>query len=404
MTTEIEDAFRDDAPRILGAVARYIGDLQLAEDAVQEAFARAIDLAAAGRAPSNPSAWITTVARRVAVDIIRKDQTAARALPGIAAELRRTTDQPMPDTFAFSGDERLELILLVCHPDVSEESRVALALRFVCGIPTADIAAVFLVQETTMAARLTRAKRRIHESSIRFTTDDDSGVTSRFPDALTTIYLLYTVGHASPDDRIRAAALDLARDAHRLRPDDPEAAGLLALLLLTEARQSSRLSPDGEFVTLGDADRSEWDQRMIADGERLATVALAGRGRFALQAGIAGLHTTAISWLETDWPTIGRLYDRLVEVWPSPAAQLGRVVARGYSPDVGPEAALAELERIPNAFEGTLAPQSFAVRGDLARLNDDLPTAVDSYRRAAELEPNDRVRRFLERRITELGG
>ncbi|MFF1572364.1 RNA polymerase sigma factor [Leifsonia sp. NPDC058292] len=408
--TGVEDAFREDSPRILGAVARYTGDLLLAEDAVQEAFARAVALAATGRAPDNPAAWITTVARRIAVDTVRAEQTTRRSLPAIAAELRRTADLPMPDSattdpsFEFSGDERLELILLVCHPDVAEEARVALALRFVCGMPTSDVAAVFLVQTSTMAARLTRAKRRIHDSDVRFAIEDEAEVTARFPDALTAIYLLYTAGHATPDARVRADALALAADAHRVRPDDAEATGLLALLLLTEARQSSRLSPAGDFVTLADADRAGWDGGMVAAGERLATVALAGRGRFALQAGIAGLHTTAGSWAETDWASIARLYDRLVDVWPSPAAQLGRVVARGYSPDVGPEAALGELERIPDAFVGTIAPQSFAVRGELSRLADDLPAPVEAYRRARELEPSPRAQRFLEARIAELGG
>ena len=406
MTTGVEEAFREEAPRILGAVARYTGDLLLAEDAMQEAFTRAVALAASGHAPDNPAAWITTVARRIAVDTIRKDQTVARALPAVAAELRRTAEHPMPDTgsVAFSGDERLELILLVCHPEVSEESRVALALRFVCGVSTKDIAAVFLVQEPTMAARITRAKRRIHESNVRFAIDEEGAVDARLPDALTTLYLLYTVGHATPEARVRADALTLARDAHRLRPDDPETAGLLALLLLTEARQSSRLSPSGDFVTLDEADRSGWDRRMIAEGERLATEALAGRGRFGLQSGIAGLHAIAASWTDTDWTAIARLYDRLVEVWPSPVARLGRTVAHGYSPDVGPEAALRELAGIPEAFEGALASQGFAVCGDLARLADDLPAAVEAYRRALALDPNERVRRFLARRLTELGG
>jgi RNA polymerase sigma-70 factor (ECF subfamily) len=396
----IEQAFRADAPRILGAVARYTGDLLTAEDAVQEAFARAVELAARGHAPDNPSAWITTVARRIAVDTIRKERTTTRSLPALAAELRRTADTPMPETeFAFTGDERLELILLLCHPEVSEEARVALALRFVCGVPTREVAAALLVQEATMAARLTRAKRRIHDSSIRFAIDDDDDVEARFPDALTTIYLLYTVGHAAPDDRVRADALVLARDAHRIRPDDREADGLLALLLLTEARQATRLSPEGDFVTLAEADRGDWNAEMIAEGERLATTALGGRGRFALQAGIAGLHALAPSWAATDWPAIARLYDRLVETWPSPSARLGRVVARGYSPDVGPEAALADLGADRELFAGTLAPQAFAVRGDLARLAGDARTAATAYRRAIELEPNERVRRFLSARL-----
>ncbi|GAA1443069.1 RNA polymerase sigma factor [Leifsonia poae] len=405
MATGIEQAFRDDAPRILGAVARYTGDLLTAEDAVQEAFARAIELETAGRAPDNPAAWITTVARRIAVDTVRKERTTTRALPALAAEARRTADMPMPENTetTFTGDERLELILLLCHPEVSEEARVALALRFVCGVPTRDVAAVFLVQEATMAARLTRAKKRIHDSSIRFAIDDEADVTARFPDALTTIYLLFTVGHAAPDDRVRADAIVLARDAHRIRSGDAEAAGLLALLLLTEARQSTRLTPGGEFVTLSEADRGGWNVAMMIEGERLATSALAGRGRFALQAGIAGLHAIAPTWADTDWPSIARLYDRLVEEWPSPSARLGRIVARGYSPDVGPEAALAELDAEPLFFDSVLAPQGYAARGDLARLAGDHATARRAYRRAIELEPNARARRFLETRVAGLG-
>lgn len=410
MTTATERAFRTDAPRILGAVARSTGDLHVAEDAVQEAFARAVAEEAAGREPANAAAWITAVAKRIAVDMRRRESTAVRAAPMLAAEAARAADRQaeidMQADEVFTGDERLELILLVCHPEVAEETRVALALRFVCDVPTAQVAEVFLVQEPTMAARLTRAKKRIHDSRLRFTAGDDAALTARLPDALTTVYLLYTVGHARADGRLRTDAIELARDAYRLRPHDEEAAGLLALLLLTESRQTTRLSDADEFVTLADADRSRWNAGMLAEGERLATVALSGAaglpGRFALQAAIAGLHGIAPTWEATDWAAIARLYDGLVRGWPSAAAQLGRVVARGYSSDVGPEAALADLDAHPELFDGVVAAQALAVRADLLRLAGDA-RAADAYAAAIEAAQDARVRRFLQARLGGLG-
>ena len=411
MTTELESAFRQDWPLILGAVVRYTGDLQLAEDSVQEAFVRALAAEADGAVVNNPSAWITTVARRIAVDTIRKGQTLARSLPALATEALLSNETTMPDeSFTFTGDERLELILLVCHPDLAEEARVAMALRFVCGVSTHDIAAVFLVPEPTMAARLTRAKKRIHDSQTHFSFDDEPSVTARVPDALTTLYLLYTVGHAAPEAsplstrEFRRDAIALARDLVRLAPSDPEASGLLALLLLTEARQGTRFDADGELRSLEHADRSLWDRRAIDEGVELATRSLPGHGRFALQAGIAGLHALAPTWRATDWPMVARLYDRLVEVWPSPSAQLSRIVARGYSDDVGPEAALAELDGLGDELGAPLRGQAAAVRGDLLRRAGEPEAAISAYREAIALEPNDRVRRFLERRVTELGG
>lgn len=411
MTTELESAFRQDWPLILGAVVRYTGDLQLAEDSVQEAFVRALAAEADGAVVNNPSAWITTVARRIAIDTIRKRQTLARSLPALATEALLSNETPMPDeSFTFTGDERLELILLVCHPDLAEEARVAMALRFVCGVSTRDIAAAFLVSETTMAARLTRAKKRIHESHAHFSFDDEPAVAARVPDALTTLYLLYTVGHAAPEGstlstlEFRRDAITLARDLVRLAPSDPEASGLLALLLLTEARQGTRFAADGELRSLEEADRSLWDRRAIDEGVELATRSLTGRGRFALQAGIAGLHALAPTWRSTDWTMVARLYDRLVEVWPSPSAQLSRIVARAYSDDVGPEAALAELDGLGDDLGPPLRGQAAAVRGDLLRRAGEPEAAVFAYREAIALEPNDRVRRFLERRVVELGG
>ena len=211
----IERAYREDAARILGAVARTTGDLLLAEDAVQEAFARALREAARGREPANPAAWITTVARRVAVDVRRRERSSSRVAPMLAAQLALAERAAVDDAVeggasVFTGDERLELILLVAHPDLAQEARVALALRHVCDVPTARIADAFLVSEATMAARLTRAKKRIHDSGMRFSVADRAAVAQRMPDALTTIYLLYTTGYATTDDALRADAIALA--------------------------------------------------------------------------------------------------------------------------------------------------------------------------------------------------
>ncbi|WP_292697603.1 sigma-70 family RNA polymerase sigma factor [Microbacterium sp. 69-10] len=407
MTSRIEDAFRADAGRILGAVTAYTGDLQLAEDAVQDAFLRAIAQERAGAELRAPSAWITTAARRIAVDAIRRERTAARALPTLAADARIVDDADL-DAFSFTGDERLELILTVCHPDLPEEPRLALALRFACGVPTREVAAMLLVSETTMAARLTRAKKRLHDSEIRFAVRDDEQVRTRMPDALSVIALLYTTGYAAPtsaEGRVLCGdAVDLARDALRIAGDDAEAQGLLALVLLTEARRPSRVDPSGELVALAEADRALWDRRLIAEGERLATGALQhGTGRFALQAGIAGLHAIAPTWEATDWSSIARLYDGLVEQWPSPSARLARIVARGYAEGIGAEGVRLELDADEVLFQGPLAAQAFAVRGELGIRCGDTAGARRDLREAIGLTEDPAVRRHLERRLLAVG-
>ncbi|MFC4139158.1 MULTISPECIES: RNA polymerase sigma factor [unclassified Microbacterium] len=407
MSDRIEDAFRADAGRILGAVAAYTGDLQLAEDAVQDAFLRAIAQERAGVVLANPSAWITTAARRAAVDTIRRQRTAAKALPVLAADTATVTADAAD--FAFTGDERLELILTVCHPELAEETRLALALRFACGIATHDVAAMLLVSEPTMAARLTRAKKRLRDSSIRFAMSDAAQAHARLPDALSVISLLYTTGYAAPTTgdgrRLCADAVELARDARRIAGDDSEANGLLALLLLTEARHPSRVDPAGELVALAEADRRLWDRALIAEGEALATVALnGGTGRFALQAGISGLHAIAPDWDATDWPAIARLYDGLVAQWPSPSARLARIVARGYADGIGAAGARLELDADEQLFQGSLAAQAFAVRAELGLRSGDTDGAARDFRQAIALTSDPAVRRHLHRRLSEREG
>jgi RNA polymerase sigma-70 factor, ECF subfamily len=415
---ELESIFRRDHALILGAVARYTADLQLSEDAVQEAFARALANPGELGRLRNPASWITTVARRIAIDMLRHDQRRARLEPIVAADLVREREAVMSEDFAaFVGDERLLLILLACHPTLSEEARVALSLRFVCDVPTADIADVFLVTESTMAARLTRAKKQVRAGGLRFgidSTDTQAGglgeAFDRLDDALSVIYLLYTLGHTAPagnavgSDDTRAAAIALAEDVVRFAPGHREALGLLALLLLSEARQAARLI-DHELVALDEADRSLWNHAMITRGLELATDALPGGGRFALQAGIAGLHARASAWSETDFAAIATLYDRLVEVWPSPAARLNRVVARGCWSAVGPHLALRELAALEYAggLLGVTASDIDATRAELLRRAGRRTQASAAFARAATGERNGAVRRFYERRANELG-
>jgi RNA polymerase sigma-70 factor (ECF subfamily) len=408
-STALEHAFREEWPRILGSVLRFTGNLQLAEDAVQEAFVRAT----AQPELRNPASWITTTAKHVAVDWMRRESGFVRSFGRLAAESAdreaAAAEQAGADPFAVSiDDDRLQLLFLACHPELSEEARLAIALRAVCGVPTEEIAELLLVKPATMAARLTRAKKRIQSSGIRLEHPDAAELAARTDDVLAIVYLLYTAGHtALAGDEISrsvttASALSLARSMVRLRPRHLAARGLLALLLLTEARAPGRTDAAGEVVALDDADRSRWNTAMIEEGLVQATIALAGRGRFALQAGISGLHSEAPSWQATDWVSIVSLYDALVASWPSPAARLNRIVACSYLVDARVDDSLSEVDELmAEAVGPAFTRQLWAVRADLLR-RDDRPEAADAYARALEDEPNGAIRAFLERRAREV--
>ncbi|MCS5734971.1 RNA polymerase sigma factor [Herbiconiux daphne] len=427
---ELEVAFREEWPRILGSVLRFTGDLQLAEDCVQEAFARALT-AAQTETLRNPASWITTTAKHLAVDQLRREASLARNFGKLAADAAdasaRAADAVGADSFAVSlDDDRLQLIYLTCHPGLSEEARLCTALRAVCGVPTAEIADLFLVKEATMAARLTRAKKRIQNGGapggvgdaagapprIRLEMPDAAELAARTDDVLTTVYLLYTTGHTAPAGHelsrsvTTSAALGLARSVVRLAPRHLEARGLLALLLLSEARAPGRVDADGAAVSLEDADRSLWNRDLIEEGLTQATIALAGRGRFALQAGISGLHADASAWEATDWVSIVSLYDALAARWPSPAVLLNRIVARSFLHSVGPEAALAELDAFerdsPPAAAPAFAAQLAAARADLLRRADRPAEASAAYRVAVALEANGALRAFLTQKLEAL--
>lgn len=406
---ELSAAFRAEWPRILATLIRYSGSIELAEDSVQEAFTRAV--ASRDRALLiNPAAWMTTVAKRIAIDTVRRDAALRRRLP-LLVEDEAIVPRGASPTDTPADDDRLGLLFLACSPELTPETRLALALRFVCGVSTEAIADALLVEHPTMSARLTRAKKHIESDGIRFSSPDAGERAERLDDVLSTVYVLYTTGHAAPsgspfvDGRVsaNATAIELARALRQLLPDDREVAGLLSLLLLTEARASTRLTEGGALVTLENADRRRWDVRRIQEGLDLAVIALPGGGRFALQAGIAGLHAEAPSWSGTDWTSIGALYDRLLAVWPSPAAGLARIVARSYG-STGPQAALAELDALRPGLQGAVGRHAVAVRADLLRRIGRTAESRAAYQQAADQERHAPTRDFFGRRIAELDG
>lgn len=391
MTAGLDEEVARAWPRLLAGLVRDLGSVELAEDALQEAWIRA----SARDDIADPAAWVLTAARRIAIDTLRREAALRRRLPQLAE------DPPAPAQ--GDGDERVELLLLACDPAVPADSRLPLALRFVCGLPTAAIADALHVQHTAMSARLTRAKQRVDDAGRRLGSADPA----RLPDSLAVVHVMYTLGHtavegerlALPD--VSRTAIALADEIVRAYPADPEARGLLALLLFTEARHPGRLAPDGRPTTLEHADRSTWDLGLARRALALATMALAGGGRLGLEAGIAGMHTMAASWEATDWIAIRTLYDRLVERWPSPSACIARALAIGYGPD-GPEAGLAELDSIGRPVAGAGARQSVVARADLLRRAGRTQEARLAYLEARAMERNEVLAGFLEERLATL--
>jgi RNA polymerase sigma-70 factor, ECF subfamily len=388
---------------VLAATVRVTRDLDAAEEAVQEAYVQALTRWADDGVPDRPGAWLTTVARRTALNVLRRGQTLRTKLPLL---LERDTDQdPEADDAGPIADDRLRLIFTCCHPALAPEARVALTLRLVCGVATPDIAHAFLVAEPTMAARLTRAKKKITAARIRYAVPAEAELPDRVDAVLTVIHLLYATGHTAHSgadlvrDELTGRALELARMLHALLPADREAAGLLALLLVHHARRASRTDADGRLLRLEGQDRSGWDRALIAEADRLVVAALrAGPpGRFAVQAAIAALHAQAPSYPETDWPQIRMLYDVLLRIWPSPVVALNRAVA--VSMVDGPAAALAQVEALER--DGRLAGYRYlpSTKADLLhRLGRDAE-AVEAYRAALALSDNTAEQEFLAERV-----
>jgi RNA polymerase sigma-70 factor (ECF subfamily) len=388
---------------VLAPTLRVTRDLDLAEECVQDAYAQALRTWADRGIPRKPGAWLTTAARNRALDRLRRDATFTRLMPLIVDE----DVEPEPATEEIP-DDRLRLICTCCHPALAPEARVALTLRLVCGLTTAEVARAFLVTESTMAARITRAKKKIAAARIPYRVPSAAELPARVDAVLAVVHLVFSTGHAAPlGDRLRRGelverALDLARILRTLLPRNPDVAGLLALILLTDARRATRVDPDGRLLLLPEQDRSRWDRGEIAEGVALVRESLGHRppGRFALQAAIAAVHAESPSWEATDWDEIVGLYDLLREVWPSPVVALNRAVAIGLAR--GPAAGLAELDAL--ADEPQLAGYGYlaASRADFLRRLGRCAEARTAYEEALLLTENEVERQFLQRRLAEL--
>lgn len=409
----LAEAHRRHWALVVAATLRTVGYLDLAEECVQEAYAAALRTWPRDGVPAKPAAWLTTTAGRRALDLLRRERTLRRKLPLlIEPETVEAADEPpapVEDPAGAVRDERLRLIFLCCHPALAEDARTALTLRLVCGMSAADIARAFLVPEATMAARITRAKRKIAGSGIAFRLPGPDELPDRLGGVLAVIHLLFTIGHTAPsgDALLRTEVLDSAvrsaRMLHELMPDEPEVRGLLALLLATDARRATRTAADGRLLRLEEQDRSRWDRSAIAEAGRLVAD-LPARGpaqRYRLQAAIAVVYAAAPSYDRTDWGRALELYDRLLEVWPSPVVALNRTVPLAQV--AGPAAALAQVQAL--AASGRLADYGYlpAVEADLLVRLGRPAAAAEAYRRALALTHNTAERDFLAGRLAALG-
>jgi RNA polymerase sigma factor (sigma-70 family) len=399
LTTPAEDLLRELAPQVLGVLARRYGDFGAAEDAVQEALLAAATRWPQDGIPDNPRGWLIQAASRALTDQYRSDTARRRR------ELAGAAREPEPASAPVSGqDDTLVLLSLCCHPALTPASAVALTLRAVGGLTTAEIAGAFLVPEATMAQRISRAKQKIKESGLRFELPaSEADQATRMSSVLHVLYLIFNEGYAATAGsrlhrvELSAEAIRLARMVHRMRPGDGEVTGLLALMLLTDARRPARTGAGGELIPLDEQDRSRWDQALIAEGTALAGEAIAGRrvGEYQLQAAIAAEHDRAASVAETDWARIAALYGLLEKLTGNPMVSLNRAiaVAMARGPQDGPAAGLALLERLSGPLAGYYRLD--AVRGHLRELGGDWATAAKHYQVAAGRATNLAEQQYL---------
>jgi RNA polymerase sigma-70 factor (ECF subfamily) len=395
---------RDEGRRVLATLVRTVGDVGLAEDAVQDAAVRALQTWPRDGVPASPRAWLTVTARRRAIDILRRERGRGAREAAAMELLDPAGDVPPPDSVV--RDDLLRLVFTCCHPSLSLEAQVALALRTLCGLTTAEVARALLVPEPTMEKRLTRARQKIRQARIPYRIPPDHELPDRLAGVAATVYLLFNEGYSATggDDPLRADLLEeavrLGRLLAGLLPDEPAVLGLLALMLLTEARRPARLDDAGDLVLLADQDRRRWRHDLAREG-----VVLVGQGLrrspdrpdpYVVQAAIAACHALAPSYAATDWDTIVSWYDVLLTVHDTPVTRLNRAAAVGERD--GPAAGLAEVDRV----EGLAGyPLWHAARGELLHRLGRAGPAVAAYRAALALGPNQAQRRHLEARLAE---
>lgn len=398
----VAQAHRRDWAQVFSTTAHLTRDLDLAEECTQDAFAQALETWAKTGIPDRPGAWLTTIARNRARDVLRRESVFRRKMPLLVA------DETVPGPEDSLVDDRLRLIFTCSHPALSREVQVTLTLRLVCGLSTSEVARAFLVQPATMAARITRAKKKIAAARIPYRVPGPDQLEERVSAVLEVVHLIFTTGHTAPigahlvrQDMVDSA-IRLARMLHLLMPTDAEISALLALLLLIASRQDTRMSADGRLVLLSEQDRSRWDRQLIVEGQSLLTDALRRRPptRYALEAAIAALHAEAPTWQDTDWTQIVGLYDALFRLWPSPVVDLNRAVAIGLCD--GPRAGLDALT--PLLADPALATYGYlsAARADFLRQLRQWPQAMTAYEEALTLTDNDVERAFLTERLTEV--
>jgi len=412
MTADVEaavtQAFRDEWGRIVATLIRVTGNWDLAEECAQDAFTAALQRWPRDGIPRRPGAWLTTTARNRATDRLRRDAVGAAKLREVATISFPPEPEAGQDDRAVP-DDRLRLMFTCCHPALALEAQVALTLRTLAGLTTPEIARAFLVGEQTMAKRLVRAKQKIRQARIPYRVPPAHLLPERTPAVLGVLYLLFNEGYSASSGAnplrqgLTAEAIRLARVLTRLMPDEPEAAGLLALMLLHDARRATRLDDAGDVVTLEEQDRGRWDAAEIAEGTALLDGALRHRrpGPYQVQAAISACHATAATAADTDWPEIAALYGQLAQLVPSPVVRLNRAVAVGMAE--GPEAGLDLVTRLQAS--GELAGYYLlpATRADLLRRLGREREAAAAYREALELAPTEAERRFLGRRLAEAG-
>jgi RNA polymerase sigma factor (sigma-70 family) len=407
--TEAEDLLRQLAPQVLGAVVRRYGHFDTAEDATQEALLAAATQWPSGGIPDNPRAWLITVASRRLTDLLRSEQARQRREETVARwTLPDHWVAPPADRPAADSDDTLVLLFLCCHPALSVASQIALTLRAVGGLATAEIARAFLVPEATMTRRISRAKQQIAASGVPFRMPAGPDRAGRLAAVLHVMYLIFNEGYAATSGpRLRRGdltgeAIRLARLVHRLLPDDGEVAGLLALMLLTEARGAARTGPDGEVVPMAEQDRSRWDRALIAEGVALITRALprGPTGPYQLQAAIAAVHDEAPSAEATDWPQITALYELLMRISDNPVVALNHAVAVAMAR--GPQAGLDLLANLEADQRIATDHRLQAVRAHLLEMAGDTAAARDAYLAAARRATNLPQQRYLHARAARL--